>query len=168
MEAIREPETYALHFCFTFSVFYFCAFRFAVSIHCILHSLHLYIALSASHILYPLYLYTVFMYSTLYILNICTFYTLYYTFCFLYSAFSVSVLCILTVAFSLQLWVYAYFLTLAPEPVEEIPPIAPYSHRYDGRWLRRTRETFLFFRQYFDIVTMEEVTQNLQLFLFYQ
>ncbi|CAL5364253.1 unnamed protein product [Camellia sinensis] len=32
-----------------------------------------------------------------------------------------------------QLWVYAYFPALAPEPEVEMPPVVPYSHRYDGR-----------------------------------
>ncbi|GMP85730.1 hypothetical protein CsSME_00038774 [Camellia sinensis var. sinensis] len=34
------------------------------------------------------------------------------------------------------LWVYAYFLRLAPKPRVEIPPMLPYSHRYDGRCQR--------------------------------
>ncbi|KAL7237908.1 hypothetical protein ACSBR2_004082 [Camellia fascicularis] len=61
-----------------------------------------------------------------------------------------------------ELRVYAYFLTLAPEPEVEMPPVVPYSHRYDDRCLRRTRETFPFFRRYFDTVTAGEVTQNSQ------
>ncbi|KAI8024567.1 Protein MAINTENANCE OF MERISTEMS, partial [Camellia lanceoleosa] len=56
----------------------------------------------------------------------------------------------------LQLWIYAYFSTLAPEPEVETPPVVPYSHRYDGRCVRRTRETFSLFRRYFDIVTAVE------------
>ncbi|KAL7257997.1 hypothetical protein ACSBR1_004175 [Camellia fascicularis] len=46
-----------------------------------------------------------------------------------------------------RLWVYAYFLTLAPESEVEMPPVVPYSHRYDDRCFRGTRETFPFFRR---------------------
>ncbi|KAL7225943.1 hypothetical protein ACSBR1_021151 [Camellia fascicularis] len=38
-----------------------------------------------------------------------------------------------TAALFLQLWVYAYFPVLAPELVEDISPVVPYSRRYDGR-----------------------------------
>ncbi|KAI8013516.1 Protein MAIN-LIKE 2, partial [Camellia lanceoleosa] len=48
---------------------------------------------------------------------------------------------------------YAYFLILTPEPEVEMPPVVPYPHRYESRLVRRTRETFSFFRQYFDTVT---------------
>ncbi|GMQ10972.1 hypothetical protein CsSME_00053766 [Camellia sinensis var. sinensis] len=57
-----------------------------------------------------------------------------------------------------ELWVYAYFPTLAPEPEVEMPPVMPHSHRYDNRCLRRTRETFSFFRRYFDTLTALEIT----------
>ncbi|GMP23801.1 hypothetical protein CsSME_00001271 [Camellia sinensis var. sinensis] len=33
----------------------------------------------------------------------------------------------------------------------EMPPVVPYSHRYDDRCLRRTWETFSFFRWYFEL-----------------
>ncbi|GMP34757.1 hypothetical protein CsSME_00007497 [Camellia sinensis var. sinensis] len=61
-----------------------------------------------------------------------------------------------------ELWVYAYFPTLAPELEVEMHLVVPYFHRYDGRCLRRTRETFPFFRRYFDMVTAAKVTQNSQ------
>lgn len=38
-----------------------------------------------------------------------------------------------------------------------MPPIVPYSHRYDDRCLRRTWETFAFFRRYFDTVAAWEI-----------
>ncbi|GMP47176.1 hypothetical protein CsSME_00015055 [Camellia sinensis var. sinensis] len=57
-----------------------------------------------------------------------------------------------------QLWVYAYFPTLTPESEVEMAPVVPYSHWYDARCLRRTRETFPFFRRYFDTVTTAEIT----------
>ncbi|KAI8003866.1 Protein MAIN-LIKE 2, partial [Camellia lanceoleosa] len=49
-----------------------------------------------------------------------------------------------------ELWMYAYFLTLALEPEVEMPHVVPYSHRYDGRCQLRSRESFLFFCRYFD------------------
>ncbi|GMP48083.1 hypothetical protein CsSME_00015565 [Camellia sinensis var. sinensis] len=57
-----------------------------------------------------------------------------------------------------RLWVYAYFPTLAPEPVVELPLTVPYSRRYDGQLYRRTLELFLFFRHYFDTVVAHEAT----------
>ncbi|GMP23356.1 hypothetical protein CsSME_00000987 [Camellia sinensis var. sinensis] len=36
----------------------------------------------------------------------------------------------------IELWVYAYFPTLAPESEVDMPPVVPYSHRYDGRCTR--------------------------------
>lgn len=57
-----------------------------------------------------------------------------------------------------ELWVYAYFPILAPEPEVEMSPVVPYSYRYDGRCLRRTRETFSFFCRYFDRVITGEIT----------
>lgn len=59
-----------------------------------------------------------------------------------------------------QLWVYAYFPTLALELIEELPLAVPYSRRYDGQLQRRTYETFTFFQHYFDMVAAHEVTQN--------
>ncbi|XP_028125125.1 protein MAINTENANCE OF MERISTEMS-like [Camellia sinensis] len=61
-----------------------------------------------------------------------------------------------------ELWVYAYFLRLAPVLDVEMPPIVPYSHRYDVRCERRPRESFLFFRRYFDTIIAAEVFQTLQ------
>ncbi|GMP75017.1 hypothetical protein CsSME_00032242 [Camellia sinensis var. sinensis] len=57
-----------------------------------------------------------------------------------------------------ELWVYAYFPTLAPEPVEETLATVPFSDVYDGQLRRRTRESFMFFRQFFDSVTAREIT----------
>ncbi|KAF5932784.1 hypothetical protein HYC85_028955 [Camellia sinensis] len=57
-----------------------------------------------------------------------------------------------------ELWVYAYFPRLAPVPVAEPPPAVPFSSRFDGRCTRRPRETFGFFRQYFDTITLAEIT----------
>ncbi|KAL7236579.1 hypothetical protein ACSBR1_019801 [Camellia fascicularis] len=59
---------------------------------------------------------------------------------------------------ALVLWVYAYFPTLAPEPVEETPATIPFSDVYDGPLRRRTQESFMFFRQYFDTVMAREIT----------
>ncbi|KAI8005047.1 Protein MAIN-LIKE 2, partial [Camellia lanceoleosa] len=55
-----------------------------------------------------------------------------------------------------ELWVYAYFPRLAPEPEVEMPPVVPYSHRYDVRCEQRPRESFLFFHRYFDTVAAAE------------
>ncbi|KAL7254093.1 hypothetical protein ACSBR1_008482 [Camellia fascicularis] len=49
------------------------------------------------------------------------------------------------------------------EPEVEMPHVVPYSHRYDDMCVRRTRETFLFFRRYFDTVTPAEVVPMLPL-----
>ncbi|KAL7224108.1 hypothetical protein ACSBR1_025546 [Camellia fascicularis] len=54
--------------------------------------------------------------------------------------------------YSNTLWVYAYFLALVSEPVEELPLIVPYSRIYDGQLCRRICEPFTFFRKYFDTV----------------
>ena len=59
--------------------------------------------------------------------------------------------------FILQLWVYAYFPRLAPVPDAETPLVVPFSRRFDGRCTRRPRETFSFFRRYFDTITPAEV-----------
>ncbi|XP_028081236.1 uncharacterized protein LOC114282698 [Camellia sinensis] len=56
-----------------------------------------------------------------------------------------------------ELWVYAYFPRLAPVPVAETPLAVPFSSRFDGRCTRRPRETFGFFRRYFDTITPAEV-----------
>ncbi|GMP88136.1 hypothetical protein CsSME_00040221 [Camellia sinensis var. sinensis] len=61
-----------------------------------------------------------------------------------------------------QLWVYAYFQRLSPEPEVETPPMVLYSHRYDMRCQRRPREPFSFFRRYFDTVAAAEVVQTFQ------
>ncbi|KAF5932590.1 hypothetical protein HYC85_028761 [Camellia sinensis] len=57
-----------------------------------------------------------------------------------------------------ELWVYAYFPRLAPVPVAETPLAVPLSSRFDGRCTRRPRETFGFFRRYFDTITPAEIT----------
>ncbi|KAF5934658.1 hypothetical protein HYC85_030829 [Camellia sinensis] len=56
-----------------------------------------------------------------------------------------------------ELWVYAYFPRLAPVPVAETPLVVPFSSRFDGRCTRRPRETFGFFRRYFDTITPAEI-----------
>ncbi|GMP88181.1 hypothetical protein CsSME_00040255 [Camellia sinensis var. sinensis] len=40
-----------------------------------------------------------------------------------------------------ELWVYAYFPTLAPELEVEAPLVIPYSRRFEGRCRPRPRET---------------------------
>ncbi|GMP74058.1 hypothetical protein CsSME_00031589 [Camellia sinensis var. sinensis] len=40
----------------------------------------------------------------------------------------------------LRLWVYAYFLALVLEPIEELPPMVPYSRRYVADALTEVRE----------------------------
>ena len=57
----------------------------------------------------------------------------------------------------LQLWVYAYFPRLEPVPETETPLVVPFSRRYDGRCTRRPRDTFSFFRRFFDTITPTEV-----------
>ncbi|XP_028063806.1 protein MAIN-LIKE 2-like [Camellia sinensis] len=57
-----------------------------------------------------------------------------------------------------ELWVYAYFPALALEPVEETATTVPFSDVYDSQLRRRTQESFIFFRQYFDMVTAREIT----------
>ncbi|XP_028084526.1 protein MAIN-LIKE 2-like [Camellia sinensis] len=57
-----------------------------------------------------------------------------------------------------ELWVYAYFPRLAPEPKVEMPLAVLFSHRFDVRCERRPQESFLFFRRYFDTVTAAEIT----------
>ena len=64
--------------------------------------------------------------------------------------------------FGLQLWVYAYFPRLAPVPDAETPLVVPFSRRFDGRCVRRPRETFTFFRRYFDTITPTEVCSTLE------
>ncbi|GMP24285.1 hypothetical protein CsSME_00001601 [Camellia sinensis var. sinensis] len=55
-----------------------------------------------------------------------------------------------------ELWVYAYFPRLAPLPDEETPLGVPFSHCFDVRCVRRPRESFIFFRRYFDTITAAE------------
>ncbi|GMP57020.1 hypothetical protein CsSME_00021278 [Camellia sinensis var. sinensis] len=57
-----------------------------------------------------------------------------------------------------ELWVYAYFPRLAPVPATETPLVVLFSRRFDGRCTRRPRETFSFFRRYFDTITPAEIT----------
>ncbi|KAL7184930.1 hypothetical protein ACSBR2_026973 [Camellia fascicularis] len=57
-----------------------------------------------------------------------------------------------------ELWVYAYFPRLAPIPDAETPLVVPFSRRFDGRCVRRPRESFIFFRRYFDTITPAEIT----------
>ncbi|GMP84840.1 hypothetical protein CsSME_00038212 [Camellia sinensis var. sinensis] len=52
----------------------------------------------------------------------------------------------------LLLWVYAYFPRLAPVSDMETPLGVPFSHRFDVRCVRRPRESFIFFRRYFDTI----------------
>ncbi|GMP54659.1 hypothetical protein CsSME_00019746 [Camellia sinensis var. sinensis] len=54
------------------------------------------------------------------------------------------------------IWVYAYFSTLSLEPEVEMSHVIPYSHRYDGRYQRRSQESIPFFHRYFDTVTATE------------
>ncbi|XP_028082746.1 uncharacterized protein LOC114284075 [Camellia sinensis] len=56
-----------------------------------------------------------------------------------------------------ELWVYAYFPRLAPEPEVEMPLVVSYSHRYNVRCERRPRESFLFFRKYFDTIAVAKI-----------
>ncbi|THG05129.1 hypothetical protein TEA_012935 [Camellia sinensis var. sinensis] len=56
------------------------------------------------------------------------------------------------------LWVYAYFPRLAPVPFTETPLVVPFLRRFDGRCTRRPRETFSFFRRFFDTITPAEIT----------
>ncbi|KAI8002979.1 Protein MAIN-LIKE 2, partial [Camellia lanceoleosa] len=51
-----------------------------------------------------------------------------------------------------QLWVYAYFPTLAPELEVEAPLEIPYSRRFEGWYRPRPRETLLYLWQFFDTV----------------
>ncbi|XP_028099675.1 protein MAIN-LIKE 2-like [Camellia sinensis] len=57
-----------------------------------------------------------------------------------------------------ELWVYAYFPRLASVPDEETPLGVPFSHCFDVRCVRRPRESFIFFRRYFDTITATEIT----------
>ncbi|GMP73604.1 hypothetical protein CsSME_00031310 [Camellia sinensis var. sinensis] len=57
-----------------------------------------------------------------------------------------------------ELWVYAYFPRLAPVPDVETPFVVPFSRRFDVRCVRWPRETFIFFRRYFDTITPSEIT----------
>ena len=82
---------------------------------------------------------------------VCT--ILHSVFCFLYSC-----LCAVLITSVQQLWVYAYFPALAPDPVEETAVTVPFSDVYDGPLRRRTRESFMFFRQYFDTVTARKAS----------
>ncbi|GMP54999.1 hypothetical protein CsSME_00019959 [Camellia sinensis var. sinensis] len=57
-----------------------------------------------------------------------------------------------------ELWVYAYFPSLAPVPDAETPLVVPFSRRFEVRCMRRPQETFIFFRRSFDIITLVEIT----------
>ncbi|KAL7240067.1 hypothetical protein ACSBR2_005849 [Camellia fascicularis] len=57
-----------------------------------------------------------------------------------------------------RLWVYAYFLMLAPKLEVEAPLEIPYSRRFEGRCRPRPRETLPYLRQFFDAVRATEVT----------
>ncbi|XP_028070762.1 uncharacterized protein LOC114273186 [Camellia sinensis] len=60
-----------------------------------------------------------------------------------------------------ELWVYAYFPRHAACPSArcgDAPPMVPCSHRYNVRCEWRPRESFLFFRRYFDTITAAEIT----------
>ncbi|GMP89194.1 hypothetical protein CsSME_00040869 [Camellia sinensis var. sinensis] len=55
-----------------------------------------------------------------------------------------------------ELWVYAYFLTLAPELEVEVPLVIPYSYVFEGRCRPRARETLPYLWQFFDTVRATE------------
>ncbi|KAI8029683.1 Protein MAIN-LIKE 2, partial [Camellia lanceoleosa] len=55
-------------------------------------------------------------------------------------------------------WEVSYFPRLAPVPDVETPLVVPFSHRFDGRCVRRPWETFIFFCRYFDTITSAEIT----------
>ncbi|KAI7984231.1 Protein MAIN-LIKE 2, partial [Camellia lanceoleosa] len=55
-----------------------------------------------------------------------------------------------------ELWIYAYFPTLAPELEVKVPLEIPYSRRFKGLCQPRTRETLPYLRQFFDIVRPTE------------
>ncbi|GMP56011.1 hypothetical protein CsSME_00020639 [Camellia sinensis var. sinensis] len=57
-----------------------------------------------------------------------------------------------------ELWVYVYFLTLAPELEVAGPLMTPYSLVFEGQHRPRPRETLLHLRQYFDTVRPSEIT----------
>ncbi|GMP35349.1 hypothetical protein CsSME_00007819 [Camellia sinensis var. sinensis] len=50
----------------------------------------------------------------------------------------------------------AYFPRLAPVPDVETSLVVPFLRRFDVRCVRRPRETFIFFRRYFDTITLAE------------
>lgn len=57
-----------------------------------------------------------------------------------------------------ELWVCAYFPTLALDPEVEAPLEVPYSRRFEGQCRPRPRETLPYLRQYFDTVRATEIT----------
>ena len=136
---------------------FFCCFTFLLYILCTLHTVHTVVCFPriayCTHGTHILLLYTYCTLFTLYnLLNTLHNIRLRY-FCFiLYSAFLINVLTSV-----LQLWVYAYFPRLEPVPETETPLVVPFSCRYDERCTRRPRETFSFFRRYFDTITPAEV-----------
>ncbi|XP_028059240.1 uncharacterized protein LOC114262978 [Camellia sinensis] len=65
-----------------------------------------------------------------------------------------------------ELWIYAYFPTLALELEVAMPPMTPYSLVFEGPYRPRPRESLLYLRQYFDTVRPSEVLQNSQFFMF--
>ncbi|GMP77685.1 hypothetical protein CsSME_00033868 [Camellia sinensis var. sinensis] len=57
-----------------------------------------------------------------------------------------------------ELWVFAYFPTLAPELEVETPLMTPYSLVFEGQYRPRARETLPYLRQFFDTVRPTEIT----------
>ncbi|XP_028123286.1 uncharacterized protein LOC114320314 [Camellia sinensis] len=57
-----------------------------------------------------------------------------------------------------ELWVFAYFPTLAPELEVEVPLTIPYSLVLEGQYRPRARETLPYLRQFFDTVRTTEIT----------
>ncbi|GMQ08916.1 hypothetical protein CsSME_00052452 [Camellia sinensis var. sinensis] len=57
-----------------------------------------------------------------------------------------------------ELWVFAYFPTLAPEVEVEVPLMIPYSLVFEGQYRPRARETLPNLRQFFDTVRPTEIT----------
>ncbi|GMP80647.1 hypothetical protein CsSME_00035667 [Camellia sinensis var. sinensis] len=57
-----------------------------------------------------------------------------------------------------ELWVFAYFPTLASELEVEVPLMIPYSLVFEGQYRPRARETLPYLRQFFDTVRTTEIT----------
>ncbi|GMP43768.1 hypothetical protein CsSME_00013005 [Camellia sinensis var. sinensis] len=57
-----------------------------------------------------------------------------------------------------ELWVFAYFPTLAPELEVAVPFTTPYSLVFEGQYRSRARETLPYLRQYFHTMRPTEIT----------